>query len=289
MIGTTVGAARLLSSAHLRKSHTAAVINEDSPAFSGDSRWVFARDARSVATTTVPSTVPAATPKPASDPEPQQPPSPPPTRSVVTSLTDIPPSPDFLRSCSDTGYDDSAQCVNNTVAAIDNARAQEGLPGMTLPTNWTSLTPQQQSFVATNLERTVRDLSPLSAMATAVDQDAQQAAAAAQDPSVPADFPYSQWAGAWAGELGNPLEAMYLWMYDDGEGSGNLDCTPSVTWGCWKHRDTILSVMSCTPCVMGAGFAPGAYQGMPSITVLLVNTSGSPESDFTWQQEEPYL
>lgn len=160
---------------------------------------------------------------------------------------------------------------------------------MSLPTNWTSLTPPQQMFVATNLERTVRGLPPLSAMATALDQDAQQAAAAGQDPPAPAGFPYTQWAGSWAGEVGNPLEAMYLWMYDDGEGSDNLDCTPSVTWGCWKHRDTILSAMPCSPCVMGAGFAPGGYEGMPSITVILASTSGSPESDFTWQQEEPYL
>lgn len=143
--------------------------------------------------------------------------------------------------------------------------------------------------MATNLERTVRGLPPLSAMATSLDQSAQQAAAGNRDPSPAAGFPFSEWGGNWGGALGNPLEVIYLWVYDDGEGSANIDCTATDTSGCWGHRDNVLMIMSCTPCVMGVGFDPTSYQGTPSLSELLVNTSGSPAVDFTWQQEEPFL
>jgi hypothetical protein len=228
---------------------------------------------------------PAPAPKPAPAPAPALrgfiPPENPPT--------DIAPSPDFLQSCSGSAYDDSAGCVNATLAAIDNARSQEGLPGMTLPSNWSQLSPAQQLFVATNLERTVRGLAPLEAMATALDQAAEQGAEQNTDPSAPAGFPYTQWGSNWAGAVGNPLEAMYYWMYDDGLGSSNVDCTTGNTSGCWGHRDNVLMRLSCQMCVFGGGFDPTSYQGTPSLTEILVDSSGQPAVDFTWQQEQAYL
>lgn len=38
-----------------------------------------------------------------------------------------------------------------------------------------------------------------------------------------------------------PLAAMYGWMYYDGPGGFNLDCTSSDSSGCWGHRDNILA------------------------------------------------
>src|ERR1700686_1586701 len=64
----------------------------------------------------------------------------------------ITPSPNFLTSCSGSAYDDSAPCLGAVLAAIANARNQEGLPSMALPSDWAQLSPQQQLFVATNLE-----------------------------------------------------------------------------------------------------------------------------------------
>src|ERR1700723_1850647 len=60
----------------------------------------------------------------------------------------IAPSPNFLSDCSGTAFDNSSGCTNATLAAIDNARNQEGLPGMVLPTDWAQLTPAQQLFVS---------------------------------------------------------------------------------------------------------------------------------------------
>lgn len=172
----------------------------------------------------------------------------------------IAPSPDFFDSCSGMAYDDSQGCVNATVAAIDNARAQEGLPGMALPVNWYQLTPQQQLFVATNLERTVRGLPPLVAMSNALDQASAVGAADGSDPVPPAGFPWSLWGSNWGGAIGNPLETIYLWMYDDGPGAVNVACPQAGAPGCWGHRDVILMSVHCpwgTPSLtVGAAFAP---------------------------------
>jgi hypothetical protein len=160
---------------------------------------------------------------------------------------------------------------------------------MVLPSNWSSLTSEQQLFVGTNLERTVRGLPALTAMATALDQAAGAGAATANDPSPPGGFPFVQWGANWAGGVGSPLEAIYYWMYDDGPGSSNADCTAGNPGGCWGHRDKILLSLSCSPCVMGTGFDPQGWGGQPSWAELLVGTSGSPATDFTWDQESPYL
>jgi hypothetical protein len=201
----------------------------------------------------------------------------------------IPPEPNFLAACSATSYDDSGGCVTSATAAIDNGRKAEGLSGMALPSNWGALNPQQQLFVATNLERTIRGLAPLSSMATVLDQAAGAGAAAGDDPSPPPGFAFSEWGANWAGGVGNPLEAVYYWMYDDGPGSNNADCTAADSGGCWGHRDKILLALPCTPCVMGTGFAPSGWGGQPSWAELLVSTSGSPAADFSWQQELTYL
>ncbi len=201
----------------------------------------------------------------------------------------IAPNPNFLNSCSGSTYDDVSSCVNSVLSAIDNGREQEGLPGMALPTNWSTLSPQQQLFVATNLERTVRGLPPLSGMAGALDVVSAQAAASNADPSPPGGFPWTSWGGNWAGAMGNPLEAIYYWMYDDGLGSANIDCTYAGEAGCWGHRDNVLLSLNCTPCVMGVGYNSSSYQGDPSWTELLVDTSGSPALDYAWSQVLPEL
>jgi hypothetical protein len=201
----------------------------------------------------------------------------------------VQPPPNLEPSCVGTSYVDSPSCISAALAAIDGARALEGLPGMVLPTDWTELTPEQQLFTATNLERTARGLPPLSGMATALDQASASAAAGSTDPSPPGGFPWRSWGGNWAGNVGNPLEAIFFWMYDDGSGSANIDCTSENTSGCWGHRNNILLSLACTPCDMGTGFDPTAWQGDPSWTELLVDTDGHPALDFSWSQVLAYL
>jgi hypothetical protein len=196
----------------------------------------------------------------------------------------IAPSPNFLDTCAGNVYVDTPGCVNAVLQAIANARAQEGLPGMVLPSDWAQLSAEQQLFAATNLERTARGLAPLTGMATALDQSSESAATQNSDPSPPAGFRWSSWGGNWAGAVGNPLEAIYFWMYDDGLGSYNIDCTPQNTSGCWGHRNNVLMSLHCQPCLMGTGYSATAFEGNPSWTELLVDSSGAPALDFTWNQ-----
>ncbi|HXW35295.1 MAG TPA: hypothetical protein VEJ87_12010 [Acidimicrobiales bacterium] len=199
------------------------------------------------------------------------------------------PSPNFLQICDDARYDDSSTCVNATVEAIDNARTTEGLAGLVLPGDWYWLTPEEQMLVATNLERTVRGLAPLQGLAIALQPSSEAAAADSSDPSPPGGFPFLSWGGNWAGGLGNPLEAMYLWMYDDGVGSPNVECTAPGQPGCWGHRDNVLAPMNCQPCVMGAGFDSTGWQGVPAWSELLVDTWGNPPLAFGWSEVLPSL
>jgi hypothetical protein len=246
--------------------------------------------------TTVPTTTPTTVPAVPVEPAPTLPPPPhavsAPGHAILppnNPPASIAPDPNFLDSCSATGYDNSSGCTQATLAAIDNGRAAEGLPGMGLPSNWSSLTSQEQLYVGTNLERTVRGLPALSSMASALDGAAAAGADTGNDPSPPAGFFFYQWGASWAGGVGNPLEAIYYWMYDDGPGSSNADCTPGHPSGCWGHRDEILLSLSCTPCVMGTGFNPHGWNNQPSWAEILVGTNGSPAADFTWQQEAPFL
>jgi hypothetical protein len=205
----------------------------------------------------------------------------------------IAPSPNFLNDCSFSAYDNSVGCTNAALAAINHASTSERLPNMVLPTNWYKLSNIEQVFVTVNLERSARKLPVFEGLAILLDTSAQQAAMADADPdSVPSGFQADSLGGNWAGGDGNPLEADYLWMYDDGlnpDGSSlNLACSSADPSGCWGHRDNILGGWNCTPCLMGAGYAvPG---GSPSWTELFVGgASGSSRLDVNWNQELPYF
>ncbi|MGO9343453.1 MAG: hypothetical protein ACLP6E_13200 [Acidimicrobiales bacterium] len=191
------------------------------------------------------------------------------------------PDPDIFDYCSGSAIDISARCEAASLEAIDHGRSAEGLGPMVLPTNWSALSPAEQLFVATNLERTVRGLRPFEGMSTVLDAAAMGGADANTDATPPGGFPASYWTSNWAGGVGSPLEAVYLWMYDDGPGSPNVDCQGGNTSGCWGHRDDILAPFTCSPCVMGSAVST-AYQGQPSWAELMVDTAGSPALAFSW-------
>ena len=194
-----------------------------------------------------------------------------------------------LPSCSSyttSNYDDSQACVEVYLAAIDAARAAEGVGPMNLPANWFSLTPAEQTFDVTNLERVDRGLSPVEGLVASLDNDAQAGAQSNQDPAYGGSLgTYSFMATIWSwtenGEA-NPLVSDFYWMYDDG---------PS-----WVHRNGILDA-ACTDangsyCVAGTGAAftgdgscTGACTGL-STSELFISAAGTPPPlAFTWGQE----
>ena len=79
-----------------------------------------------------------------------------PSVASVAGCVDIPASPDYLSSKSET----------DAIAAIDYARSEENLPALRLPANYYRLGPAQQQLILINLERTDRRLPPLRMDAT---------------------------------------------------------------------------------------------------------------------------
>jgi hypothetical protein len=148
-----------------------------------------------------------------------------------------------------------AACTNSVLAAIDRARAGEGVRPMRLPAGFASLTIPLQLFVLANLERADRGLTSAIGLSRGLDQSALSGARSDADP-VPNPFYGSAFGSNWAGGIGSTLAVDFLWMYDDGPGSSNIDCRSAGDAGCWGHRNNILYPYQ-VPLAMGAAVSGG--------------------------------
>ena len=202
----------------------------------------------------------------------------------------MPASPDYTQECA-SGVDSSPGCLAAVLAAVNNARTAEGVKPMVLPPGYAGLTAPQQIFVAVNLERVDRGLAPFSSLTAPLNADAQQGADKANDPPDPGPA-YDVIDTEWAGGSSNGLDAVYGWMYDDGIGSGNLDCPKGGGSGCWGHRHGILDNFGTVgTLVMGAAINPsadtGGDAGGTSMAATLAVTSKPIGSvTFTWAEAE---
>jgi hypothetical protein len=179
----------------------------------------------------------------------------------------------------------SAACVGAALTDLDAARANLGQPPYLLPANFTSLTPAEQGFVLANLDRVLYGLAPVPGLAAGLSQDAAVGVQRDTDPK-PSDSNFNYYTSNWAGGFSNLPLAYEAWMYDDGFGSGNLDCTSSVSAGCWDHRHDVLWHFDGTnPLAMGvaAGTDPS---GSPGYAMLLGegDPSYQPAYIYTWSQ-----
>jgi hypothetical protein len=222
-----------------------------------------------------------------------------PLRAVPPSEsdTDIPdpaqniaPSPDFTRVCRSSGIDVSAPCVSAALAAINHAHALEGIPPMVLPNGFAQLSVPDQLFVAVNLERVDRGLSPFTGLTEDLNHNAQKGADEADDPPDPGSS-YVLDDAEWAGGSSNGLDAVYGWMYDDGFDSGNLDCLRRGAAGCWGHRKGILDDFGAGPnVVMGAALDAtgdthrGDGGGTSMAVTLAVASTPARSFTYTWSQ-----
>lgn len=203
------------------------------------------------------------------------------TIATLTSLTgaaaaaraDTPTGdPSANRSLSQSTLDacaadpNGAACVDAALADIDAARAAEGVSPMHLPVGFATMGGAQQLLVLADLERVDRNLLPVLGLAAPLNADAAAAAASDQDPE-PSVFSGTAWSSNWAGGYPSTLETEFAWMYDDGPGSGNLDCQVAGDPGCWGHREDTLMRFDA-PLVMGAAVGTGAYG--PSLAEVFV-------------------
>jgi hypothetical protein len=201
----------------------------------------------------------------------------------------IAPNPNFLAAC--YPHNAGPTCMAEVEQATSAARATEGLGPMRLPSNFGSLTPAEQLFVITDIERVDRGLPPFVGLVDALDADALAGAQGNTDPGpslAPPGMHVIAWGSNWA-ENGNPLGSNYFWMYDDGPNSGNIDCTAAGQSGCWGHRDNILSLSDYQALyggtlLMGAGEAYGTFNNQwTSDATLMVLASGPvPPLSYTW-------
>ncbi len=197
---------------------------------------------------------------------------------ISDPATNVNPSPDYWPTCTSDGAT-SATCTSAVLAAIDHARSLEGVGPMQLPPDFATMTPAQQTFVVSNLERVDRGLQPAAGMVSTLDSSAQTAANNDADPTLSSwtigSFNANRWGSNWAGDL-NALAADYDWMYADGwgtNGSFNMDCTGPGAAGCWGHRHNILSSYGGEELITGT--ASAAQSQWTSIAQIFVAGSGT--------------
>jgi hypothetical protein len=178
-----------------------------------------------------------------------------------------------------------AICVAGAVQYLDQARANLGQPPYQLPPNFVSLPPDEQALVLTNLDRILYGLPPIPGLTAALDKDAAAGVKSDGDPQ-PSDSSIDGWTSNWAGGYANMPLAYGIWMYDDGPGSDNVDCTTAGSSGCWGHRhDVLWNFGPGGQLAMGAASGADPH-GMPGYTMLLAQGDNTyrPTYTYTWNQ-----
>lgn len=216
----------------------------------------------------------------------------PPPQSLQNPTSNMPPT--FDGTCYATGYS-SLSCQEAEIADLNLARAAEGLGPLALPSGFYTMPTAQQLFILADEERVSRGLPAIPGLTQATDSNALAGATANTDPApgtIPGVFAYT---GNWAEDYG-PIGGTFDWMYNDGYGSGNIDCTSPTAAGCWGHRDGILldtssggfSAPAGYTWVAGAGCAPSAgwaFLDSCDLEYALLPTS-APTYVFTWAQAQ---
>jgi hypothetical protein len=173
---------------------------------------------------------------------------------------DTQPSAAFDASCFTVS--NVSGCDSTALALINAARSSEGYGPLVLPTNYEALSQTQQLVAVFDAERTSRGLVAVTENGTD-DVLAQQGAAASADPTGPAGY---SWGSIMSDGYSTPLAADFGWMYDDGPGGTNVDCTVAGQAGCWGHRNNIL-----LPWATQVGVAAAVPAGDLVLTGLFTN------------------
>jgi hypothetical protein len=197
--------------------------------------------------------------------------------------------PDYRRACSVSGVDRSLPCIQVSLAAVNHARAQEGVRPMALPANFADLTVPEQLLVAVDRERVDRGLPPFVGLSEALGDHARKGAAAGDVPADPGP-PWSAVDTEWIGGVANGLDADYAWMYDDGPAAGAAGCRHAGDRGCWADRHIVLDDFGAGVPVMGAFLDPAADRsaddrGGPSLAAVLAGAAAPPaDLTYTWER-----
>jgi hypothetical protein len=177
-----------------------------------------------------------------------------------------------------------AVCVNAAVWYLDRDRAAMGKPPYALPANFVALGAARQALILTNLDRIAFRLPPVAGLTAVRNTDARAGARAGRDP-VPSGALWQAYTSNAAFGYPNMPAAYQAWLYDDGLGSGNVDCTTARRSGCWGHRRDVLWNFA-----QSGQRAPvltmGAVQLRTAETMLITArySGGVPRLAYSWAQ-----
>ena len=165
----------------------------------------------------------------------------------------------------------SQTCQDAGIAALNNARAAMNQPAYALPANFESLAPAIQLLVLANSDRGLYGLAAISGINASLNSAAQTGIAGDTDPAGLNSVDgvgFTSWTSNWAAGWASPLYVYYNWMYDDGMGSSNLDCTSTNGSGCWGHRTGTLHDFGSSFVAMGVGVGTSPHYQLPAFTEL---------------------
>jgi hypothetical protein len=164
--------------------------------------------------------------------------------------------PQVMPHCTITPVDDTtAACINSVLHNINYARQLEGLGPLVLPSDYATDSVPMQQLILADQERGDRGLSQFAGLDSSLNTAALLGAIANADPSPPLGYQFTTAESVFAQDI-TPLGADFAWMYNDGWGGTNLDCTSSASSGCWDHRDAVLggwNTSATTTPMMGDG------------------------------------
>jgi hypothetical protein len=178
----------------------------------------------------------------------------------------------------------SAECERWAIERLDAARADLGLAAYALPSDFTGLSPDRQLLILTDLDRIAYGYTPVYGLNTNLSEAAQAGVREGRDPTTPsAGGPWKGFGSDWAST--GALIGYYLWMYDDGYGSPNGDCTSPDAPGCWGHRKVILgeAVSLPQPQLMGAAAGSAARNAG---SALIISGNATTNAYYTWAQAQ---
>lgn len=214
----------------------------------------------------------------------------------------IPPEPNFYAYCTPGALDDTAPCNSKVLEAIDRARRTEPVGPLRFSlAKFLKLSVVDQLFTIADLERVSRGEPPMTALTLQMDKAAQAGAAADNDPTW-SDRPLSggaqvlAWGSNWAGGSESALGADDGWMYDDGFGGHNGNCTSPKAAGCWGHRDNVLGqwqgdLTGCSPAdsqlVMGTAYAKSSRWATSFAEIFVAACGPQPSGEvYTWTEAQ---
>ncbi len=209
----------------------------------------------------------------------------------VASAAEVAPNPasniplgSLPPSCQEAPF--SASCESAVVGYLNDAHHELGLAPYELPSSFLTLSPDRQVLVLSDLDRSAYGIAPILGLNETLDAAAAEGVADNGDPRAPSQLTPGGtvfgWGSNWAGGFANVLVAYYIWMYDDGYGSPNRDCSSPGAPGCWGHRQNVLLSFGSAP---PGWISMGAAAGSPShagYAMLVAYTREQPAYSYTW-------